>query len=524
MIAWSTVQLAIQNWIEAGTGLADAKVIWANQNGGQPQGTFVDMEIQSVRRLGRDWTRRTDRLISFNLTIESVDPDTDEFTVTAHGLTSGTGPVHFLGDDLPGGVDSETKFWIIRTGADTFKIANSFLRAAAEAYTAVSITSEGSGSQMLVSNHTTTLAGSEIDHKVQGLREFVLEVRCFDASPAGSNMAVALLNNVITKAQLPSVRNALIAAGIGISRFEPVLDVTSAVGQTVLEPRAHLRVFGYLADEVSETGTFIERTDVTHTNTGRTTRIPPDEMPPELDVVPSDGPDSAYVPETAAHWAQLEIPSPTHLYLCQETSGSLVDQLGGQNATAGGSNHLYQQSVAAWTRKFVGFSVDTANARWERAARIIASGESVAMLIYASFASNTATRQLASAGGSGIVNRGPALTVGGVTNRPGVFTNGIQAFGTLAHDGLAAVHPYLIVRNAVTNETKCFTDLEQFSVTHWEGVSDLVGAHIGAFGGTTRISRYGYWALWEPAQAQALIAAGLANKTLLSTLGWTIAY
>jgi hypothetical protein len=273
MIAWSTVQAAIQEWIQSATGLADGKVIWANQNGGQPQGTFVDMEIQSLRRVGRDWTRRSERFVEIDLDVEEVDPDSDTFTATGHGQVSGTGPVRFDGDDLPGGADEDTNFWLIRVDDDTLQVAASFLDALASSPDPVDLTSEGSGAMSLVSTDETTEAGAEVEHKIQGLREFILEVRCFDAAAVGDNMAVARLNNVITKSQLPSIRNALRVAGIGISRFEPVLDVTSVVGETVLEPRAHLRVIGYLADEVSENTTFIERTDLTDENFSQVTRV-----------------------------------------------------------------------------------------------------------------------------------------------------------------------------------------------------------------------------------------------------------
>jgi hypothetical protein len=59
-ITWSAVQSALQNWVEFGSGLPDAKVIWAQQPTARPAVPFITLRILSLRVVGRDWMQVRD--------------------------------------------------------------------------------------------------------------------------------------------------------------------------------------------------------------------------------------------------------------------------------------------------------------------------------------------------------------------------------------------------------------------------------------------------------------------------------
>jgi hypothetical protein len=53
---WTTIEDAIHAWVVRGTGLAEAKVIWAGQNSPRPEGTHATLKIVAVNRNGPDWS------------------------------------------------------------------------------------------------------------------------------------------------------------------------------------------------------------------------------------------------------------------------------------------------------------------------------------------------------------------------------------------------------------------------------------------------------------------------------------
>jgi len=65
-------------------------------------------------------------------TIASLDHTTDVFNETAHGLKTGDGPIQLTTSGvLPAELALATNYWVIRTGADTFKVASSLANALA---------------------------------------------------------------------------------------------------------------------------------------------------------------------------------------------------------------------------------------------------------------------------------------------------------------------------------------------------------------------------------------------------------
>lgn len=87
--------------------------------------------------------------------IDSVDHTTETFTEAAHGWLTGDGPVQFTTTGtIPAGLSLLTDYYIIKTAANTFKVAAS--RADALAGTAVAITSNGTGTHTLTGGATCT--------------------------------------------------------------------------------------------------------------------------------------------------------------------------------------------------------------------------------------------------------------------------------------------------------------------------------------------------------------------------------
>lgn len=51
-IAWATVETAIQNWVETASGLADNKVIWADQDGGRQATPYMTIRMGDLVAVG----------------------------------------------------------------------------------------------------------------------------------------------------------------------------------------------------------------------------------------------------------------------------------------------------------------------------------------------------------------------------------------------------------------------------------------------------------------------------------------
>ena len=89
-IAWATVEAALQAWFAASTGVT---VIWSQQGGPRPSGAHVALRIAGIRRVGQDWLDVLDNPMTVSDVIEAVGVVANTLTLTAHGLTTGDGPV-----------------------------------------------------------------------------------------------------------------------------------------------------------------------------------------------------------------------------------------------------------------------------------------------------------------------------------------------------------------------------------------------------------------------------------------------
>lgn len=57
MGAWTTLENALRTWVKTGSGFADDKVIWADQDAPQPSGNYITLRIGDVSPVGPDELR-----------------------------------------------------------------------------------------------------------------------------------------------------------------------------------------------------------------------------------------------------------------------------------------------------------------------------------------------------------------------------------------------------------------------------------------------------------------------------------
>jgi len=246
------------------------------------------------------------------------------------------------------------------------------------------------------------------------------------------------------------------------------------------------------------------------------------------DPVPQDGPNSVYVPTTEGHFAALGIPAPTDHWGCQDAETALAPSIGARTAAEVGANHLYQQSVAGWARKFIGFNqTPSGTDSWRTPSDIgIASGKSIVMLNYSAIAKPSAEGLFAQAIGINLTGNALQLRVN-TSGHARMFSFGVNGTIAVDHDGIGTVRPFLAVRDGENDATTLHTDLGEVSLTHDESAT---GANtyttVCGTAGTSVVCgvRMGGSWMWRGDDADALIAAGLANKTLLEALGWTLPY
>lgn len=256
---------------------------------------------------------------------------------------------------------------------------------------------------------------------------------------------------------------------------------------------------------------------LTVTDAGGLTDEASDDVTVESVVVPTDGPDEVYLPESTAHFAALPVavPPPTDIYLCDESSGDLASATGTDALVASGAGLVYGQSLTGWAAKFVRVTEGELG-HFARSVSL-AEGESCFVLAICSYAAPSTTKLLLQIAGAdnaiGSRNSGLLRTTHG--------GNTINTSSDLDNIGTATA--LLWARNATADESGLYTPAAVNLATHDESAvsGDLAIGRAATGGCTVRVCRI---YRWVGADADALIAAGLANETLLEALGWTVAY
>lgn len=122
-------------------------------------------------------------------------------------------------------------------------------------------------------------SGDSINYMSRGVRECVLRIQCFSNTSVGANSPRAILDNVMSRGNLPTYRDGLVANGIGLAGFEPMIMLGGELNPAVFEPRGILEARFYLASEVTDTGGFIEFVEVENGMTDESTFVPEDPTP-----------------------------------------------------------------------------------------------------------------------------------------------------------------------------------------------------------------------------------------------------
>lgn len=267
----ATIENALYTWVSSASGLT---TIWTQEDAPRPPtGAYIAMRLSNIRQVGLDWVETTDNpFVIADDTVESVSAAANTLTLTAHGLLTGDGPVRLTSSGtLPGGLATGTDYWVIKVDANTIKLATSLVNALAG--TPIDITGAGTGTHTLSDTSETRRVGQEVTHTATGTRRATLTLQAFGGAGTGDSSPAAVLDTVQSKARLPTARDALLAAGIGIGSFGPVQSIDGVLGTTLFDPRAILAVELHLTSQVSEFSTFIERVQLENEDTGSTFEV-----------------------------------------------------------------------------------------------------------------------------------------------------------------------------------------------------------------------------------------------------------
>ncbi len=227
-----------------------------------------------------------------------------------------------------------------------------------------------------------------------------------------------------------------------------------------------------------------------------------------------DGPGNVYVPLTAADWVSLGLVAPGWQWNCQDTATPLAAAIGSITLAAqGAGGHVYQQSVTGWTRKFVGYSAETANARFSTTDTALdaAIGESVAWLIYVS-------ASLASASVRGVlqVSATPNNSIMVTTLAYRQSHNAVNNTMATVPD-IATVVPAIWYRNATTDVSGLIMPGDHVTATTHEEAAFAASTTkgLGMNGANSATARYCLAASWKGVDAETI-----AVPATLTTLGW----
>lgn len=269
-IQLATIEDALQAWIVAGSGLASDHVTWGGQTAPRPTGAFISMRLDGLGGADWDWNDRLDNILAVATTaITGVNTGTGVLTIPAHGLQTGDGALVFTTTGtVPGGLSLLTHFYAVVVDANNIKVATSFQLAIASSPTTVTLTSSGTGVTSINGTPSTVRAGQEITQFTRGPRQCRLHLRCFagaptGGAPTGGTSPLGVLHDAVSSHALEAINAALVAAGIGVCGWDPIIMIDGVVNTTRFEPRAQTTVHLSITSEIVQTSTFIQVVNVT---------------------------------------------------------------------------------------------------------------------------------------------------------------------------------------------------------------------------------------------------------------------
>jgi len=219
-----------------------------------------------------------------------------------------------------------------------------------------------------------------------------------------------------------------------------------------------------------------------------------------------------YFPETAAQWNELGLPAPDALWLCQESSGNLVDVINGYVLTAAGTP-TYQQSLGgSFARKGVGLTAGTSQ-QFGNSAGIFPIGATDSIMIYTvlTFSAGANNRQILhfAPGVEGRIRHT-------LTERLDSSLNGnLVGTGSVDHSGAAFGLVYSLNKDPAVEENVIETSLESIPLTYDGGA--LTGDLFALGADTSEIAMSGVIAMvavWYQGNAE------FDPTSVLSYTGW----
>lgn len=235
--------------------------------------------------------------------------------------------------------------------------------------------------------------------------------------------------------------------------------------------------------------------------------------------VARDSTSGIYVPNSTAQWTAfmsfigLATGNPSFVWLCDEPSGNLVDEVAAL-ALAPNASPLYNQPVSGWTRPGVGTVAGTANQRFSSANAALPDilTTSALQISYVGVSATGAVRAIQSLGTTRLETRHTSVSprlVAGATTGTGAATVGTQ------------VRPWVSSVNRVGLSEALYTDQEKVPIGVFDGTVTGKFLELGAASVTPASATYLYHVLFTGAAAQ--LTDGQL-RTMLQGLGWTIAW
>ncbi len=279
---WVAIQKAMQDWVCATTGLPDTSVVWMQQDGRRPPGAAVMLRISNLAEIGQRELNVEDKPLTFaDKTVTLVDVAGNRLEIAGHGLVTGDGPVTVDSstNDPPAPLDEAEEYWVIVLDPDHVRLASSYVNAGgaqglAGPATPIVLADAGTGTLLLKDTDDTVRGLQEIEVISRGYLRVTLELRCHSATGTGDEMATSILERVRARRELPTPKQILIDANLGIIDVDRVRAVQGIKDALLFEPRSYLDVHFCIASQEPEAVTRIESVELTDVTVPKTFTVP----------------------------------------------------------------------------------------------------------------------------------------------------------------------------------------------------------------------------------------------------------
>lgn len=243
-IDWSAKYLTLHAWANGATGLTTR---WADQDEPRPDFPYILLDIIATAKEGGidEVSRTVDLTRARDVKVTPIARNTTTYTVTinaANGvfLSDATATVAEITAGLKAAIDLLGEPVIVTDNATDLDILGDpeVLNPTVPQLFTITVTDDFDGAQISRANND---AGSELEVRVTGSREFTLNAQAFErntrnAKPASnpSTNAYNTLTMLQSSLGLPSVQEQLRGADISLIEELPIADLSEQVEDTLL--------------------------------------------------------------------------------------------------------------------------------------------------------------------------------------------------------------------------------------------------------------------------------------------------